>query len=79
MAEVTIVLYYVFDLPMDKIVYDNVSGYSNSWESEHDFLYYWTYIHICILACGLAKARDLKWIRKIFRSLVMARLVKASH
>lgn len=85
LVEVTVALHYVFNSPVDKIVYDvshqsyihkmltgrkeafldsekydDVSGYSNPDESEHD---HFTIGHTSTsisLACGLAKARDLK-------------------
>lgn len=85
LVEVTVALHYVFDSPVDKIVYDvshqsyihkmltgrkeaflnserydDVSGYSNPDESAHD---HFTIGHTSTsvsLACGLAKARDLK-------------------
>lgn len=40
--------------------YDDVSGYSNPHESEHDFFYVGHTSTSVSLACGLAKARDLK-------------------
>lgn len=40
--------------------YDDVSGYSNSHESEHDFFNVGHTSTSVSLACGLAKARDLK-------------------
>lgn len=85
LVEVTVALHYVFNSPVDKIVYDvshqsyihkmltgrkeaflnserydDVSGYSNPDESAHD---HFTIGHTSTsvsLACGLAKARDLK-------------------
>lgn len=85
LVEVTVALHYVFNSPVDKIVYDvshqsyvhkmltgrkdafmdsskydDVSGYSNPQESAHD---HFTIGHTSTsvsLACGLAKARDLK-------------------
>ena len=87
--ELTVALHYVFESPLDKIIFDvshqsythkilterkdaflykenygDVSGYSNPEECEHDFF------HIChtstsiSLACGMAKARDLKGNRE---------------
>lgn len=83
-VEATIALHYVFDSPIDKIVYDvshqsyvhkiltgrkeafldsdkyqNVSGYSNPDESEHDFFNIGHTSTAISLACGLAKGRDL--------------------
>ena len=85
MVEVTIALHYVFNSPVDKIVYDvshqsyihkmltgrkhaflnpeeyhSVSGYTNPEESEHDFFTVGHTSTSVSLACGLAKARDLK-------------------
>ena len=85
MVEATIALHYVFDSPIDKIVfdvshqcyphkmltgrkdaylyeehYDDVSGYTNPHESEHDFFTVGHTSTSISLACGLAKARDLK-------------------
>jgi 1-deoxy-D-xylulose-5-phosphate synthase len=84
MVEATIALHYVFDSPVDKLVfdvshqsychkmltgrkdaflyeekYDDVSGYSNPDESEHDFFTIGHTSTSISLACGLAKARDL--------------------
>ncbi|MGL5820887.1 MAG: 1-deoxy-D-xylulose-5-phosphate synthase [Sarcina sp.] len=84
-VEATIALHYVFNSPIDKIVYDvshqayphkmltgrkefyinkdkfkNLKGYTSQHESEHD---YFTIGHTSTsisLACGLAKARDVK-------------------
>ncbi len=85
MVEAAIALHYVFDSPIDKIVYDvshqsychkmltgrkdaflyeekydDVSGYSNPEECEHDFFTIGHTSTSVSLACGLAKARDLK-------------------
>ncbi|MBU3804993.1 MAG: 1-deoxy-D-xylulose-5-phosphate synthase, partial [Candidatus Cellulosilyticum pullistercoris] len=85
MVEVTIALHYVFNSPVDKIVYDvshqsythkiltgrknafidsnqyhTVSGYTAPNESEHDFFTVGHTSTSVSLACGLAKARDLK-------------------
>ncbi|MGN1411969.1 MAG: 1-deoxy-D-xylulose-5-phosphate synthase [Oscillospiraceae bacterium] len=85
MVELTIGLHYVFNSPIDKIVYDvshqsychkmltgrndaflyedkysSVSGYSNPSESEHDFFTIGHTSTSISLACGLAKARDVK-------------------
>ena len=85
MVEATIALHYVFNSPIDKIVFDvshqsychkmltgrkdgflyedkfdSVSGYSNPEESEHDFFTIGHTSTSISLACGLAKARDLK-------------------
>ena len=84
-VEATIALHYVFNSPVDKIVYDvshqsyvhkmltgrkdaylydehfgDVSGYTNPEESEHDFFNVGHTSTSVSLACGLAKARDLK-------------------
>ncbi|MBS6601774.1 MAG: 1-deoxy-D-xylulose-5-phosphate synthase [Clostridium sp.] len=84
-VEVTVALHYVFNSPVDKIVYDvshqsyvhkmltgrkdafmnpkkydDVSGYSNPEESKHDFFEIGHTSTSISLACGLAKARDLK-------------------
>lgn len=84
-VEVTVALHYVFNSPVDKIVYDvshqsyvhkmltgrkdafmnpkkydDVSGYSNPEESKHDFFEIGHTSTSVSLACGLAKARDLK-------------------
>ncbi len=45
---------------LDSAKYDNVSGYSNPDESEHDFFTIGHTSTSISLACGLAKARDLK-------------------
>lgn len=85
MVEATIAMHYVFDSPVDKIVFDvshqcythkmltgraaaflnpdnysDVSGYTNPQESEHDFFNIGHTSTAVSLACGLAKARDLK-------------------
>ncbi len=84
MAEAIIALHYVFNSPVDKIVfdvshqsychkmltgrkeaflfedkYDDVSGYTNPDESEHDFFNIGHTSTSVSLAAGLAKARDL--------------------
>lgn len=83
--ELTIALHYVFNSPIDKIVYDvshqcyphkiitgrkegflnpeqfnKVSGYTNPAESEHDIFKVGHTSTSVSLACGLAKARNLK-------------------
>lgn len=85
MVETTIAMHYVFNSPIDKIVFDvshqcyphkiltgrkngflkkedfsKVSGYTNPDESEHDFFRVGHTSTSVSLACGLAKARDLK-------------------
>lgn len=85
MVEATIAMHYVFNSPIDKIVYDvshqsyphkiltgrkdafiyeekydDVTGYSNPDESEHDFFKIGHTSTSISLASGLAKARDLK-------------------
>lgn len=85
MVEATIALHYVFNSPIDKIVFDvshqsyvhkiltgrkdafvdeskynEVTGYSNPDESEHDFFKIGHTSTSISLASGLAKARDLK-------------------
>lgn len=85
MVEATIALHYVFNSPVDKMVfdishqsyvhkmltgrkeafiypekYDEVSGYSEPSESEHDFFVIGHTSTSVSLATGLAKARDLK-------------------
>lgn len=85
MVEVTVAMHYVFNSPVDKIVYDVshqsyvhkmltgrkdaflnpknyhcISGYTNPVESEHDFFTVGHTSTSVSLACGLAKARDLK-------------------
>lgn len=85
MVEATVALHYVFNSPIDKMVfdvshqsyahkmltgrkdaflnpaeYDEVSGYTEPSESEHDqFVVGHTSTSVS-LACGLAKGRDLK-------------------
>lgn len=84
-VEATIALHYVFNSPVDKIVFDvshqsyvhkmltgrkdayiydehfeDISGYTNPKESEHDFFNVGHTSTSVSLACGLAKARDLK-------------------
>ena len=84
-VELTIALHYVFNSPIDKIVFDvshqcyphkiltgrkegflnsehfsKVSGYTNPRESEHDIFNVGHTSTSISLACGLAKARDLK-------------------
>lgn len=84
LVELTCALHYVFDSPVDKIVfdvshqcythkiltgrkdaflypehYDDVNGFSNPSESEHDFFTIGHTSTALSLACGLAKARDL--------------------
>ena len=46
---------------LDPARYDEVSGYTNPLESEHDFFTVGHTSTSVSLACGLAKARDLKW------------------
>ncbi len=85
MVEATIALHYVFNSPIDKIVFDishqsyahkmltgrkeafleeahyhDVTGFTNPMESEHDFFTIGHTSTSISLACGLAKARDLK-------------------
>ena len=85
MVEATIALHYVFNSPIDKIVYDvshqsythkiltgrknafidanqyhTVTGYTAPHESEHDFFTVGHTSTSVSLACGLAKARDMK-------------------
>src|SRR5574344_1497678 len=85
MVEAIIALHYVFNSPVDKMVfdvshqsychkmltgrkdaflyeehYDDVSGYSDPDESEHDFFTIGHTSTSISLACGLAKGRDLK-------------------
>ena len=85
MVEATIALHYVFNSPLDKIIYDvshqsythkiltgrkdafiyeekydDVTGYSNPDESEHDFFKVGHTSTSISLASGIAKARDLK-------------------
>lgn len=84
-VEPTIALHYVFNSPIDKIVFDVshqcyphkiltgrkngflneaemkvISGYTNPNESEHDFFSVGHTSTSISLACGLAKARDIK-------------------
>lgn len=84
-VEVTIALHYVFNSPVDKIVFDvshqcythkiltgrkstflndktslGVSGFTQPRESEHDFFSIGHTSTSISLACGLARARDLK-------------------
>jgi len=85
MVEMTTALHYVFNSPIDKIVYDvshqtyvhkmltgraygfldsdrydDITGYSNPGESDHDFFTLGHTSTSIALASGLAKARDLK-------------------
>ena len=85
MVEATIAMHYVFNSPIDKIVYDvshqsythkiltgrknafiyedkydDVTGYSNPDESEHDFFKVGHTSTSISLASGLAKSRDLR-------------------
>ena len=85
MIEATIALHYVFNSPIDKIVYDvshqsyphkiltgrkeafinpekfsTITGYTSQHESEHDFFTVGHTSTSVSLACGLAKARDVK-------------------
>ena len=85
MVEATIALHYVFNSPIDKIIFDvshqsyshklltgrkdaylnverfnEVSGYTNPEESEHDFFNVGHTSTSVSLACGLAKARDVQ-------------------
>lgn len=85
MIEATIALHYVFNSPVDKIVYDvshqsyphkiltgrkhgfidpkqynSITGYTSQLESEHDFFRVGHTSTSISLACGLAKARDIK-------------------
>ena len=85
MVEATIALHYVFNSPIDKIVYDvshqsyphkiltgrkenfinpekfgEITGYTSQHESEHDFFTIGHTSTSISLACGLAKARDVK-------------------
>lgn len=85
MVEATVALHYVFNSPVDKIVYDvshqsyphkiltgrknafinpdeykTVTGYTEPNESEHDFFTVGHTSTSVSLACGLAKARDVK-------------------
>lgn len=83
-VELTVAMHYVFDSPVDKIVfdvshqcythkiltgrknaflfadcYDDVNGFTNPQESEHDHFTVGHTSTAISLACGLAKARDL--------------------
>lgn len=85
MVEATIAMHYVFNSPIDKIIYDvshqsythkiltgrknafinpdeykTVTGYTEPSESEHDFFIVGHTSTSVSLACGLAKARDIK-------------------
>ena len=85
MVEATIAMHYVFNSPVDKIVYDishqcyphkiltgrkhgfidanqfqSITGYTSPKESEHDFFTVGHTSTSISLACGLAKARDIK-------------------
>lgn len=85
MVEATIAMHYVFNSPIDKIVYDvshqsyphkiltgrkhgfidkekfnSITGYTSHIESEHDFFIVGHTSTSVSLACGLAKARDLR-------------------
>lgn len=85
MVETTIAMHYVFNSPIDKIVYDvshqsyphkmltgrkngfinpdeykAITGYTAPEESEHDFFVIGHTSTSISLACGLAKARDVK-------------------
>lgn len=85
MVEATIAMHYVFNSPIDKIVYDvshqsyahkiltgrkeafinpekfgTVTGYTSQHESKHDFFTVGHTSTSISLACGLAKARDVK-------------------
>ncbi|MBO3444722.1 1-deoxy-D-xylulose-5-phosphate synthase [Clostridium sp. CCUG 7971] len=85
MVEATIALHYIFNSPIDKIVYDvshqsyphkiltgrknafinpkeykSVTGYTSPNECEHDFFTIGHTSTSISLACGLAKARDVK-------------------
>lgn len=85
MIEATVALHYVFNSPIDKIVFDvshqcythklltgrksaytvvseygTVSGFTNPEESEHDIFSIGHTSTAISLACGLAKARDLR-------------------
>ncbi len=84
-VEATIALHYVFNSPVDKIVFDvshqsyvhkiltgrkaaylnddvkwSVTGYTNPGESAHDFFSLGHTSSSISLACGLARARDIK-------------------
>lgn len=85
MIEATVALHYVFNSPIDKIIFDvshqsythklltgrkeaytnpnkysSVSGFTNPLESEHDIFSIGHTSTSISLACGVAKARDLK-------------------
>lgn len=85
MIEATIAMHYVFNSPIDKIVYDvshqsyphkiltgrkesfinpekfaDITGYTSQHESEYDFFTVGHTSTSISLACGLAKARDVK-------------------
>lgn len=85
MVETTIAMHYVFNSPIDKIVYDvshqsyphkmltgrkngfinpdeykTITGYTAPEESDHDFFVIGHTSTAVSLACGLAKARDVK-------------------
>ena len=85
MVEATIAMHYVFNSPVDKIVYDvshqsyphkiltgrkenfinpekfsDITGYTSQHESDHDFFIVGHTSTSISLACGLAKARDVK-------------------
>lgn len=85
MVEATIAMHYVFNSPIDKIVYDvshqsyphkiltgrkeyfinpekfgDITGYTSQHESKHDFFTVGHTSTSISLACGLAKARDVK-------------------
>lgn len=84
-VELSVAMHYVFDSPVDKIVfdvshqcythkiltgrkdaflsqehYDDVNGFTNPQESEHDIFTVGHTSTALSLACGLAKARDIK-------------------
>lgn len=84
-VELTIAMHYVFNSPVDKIVYDvshqcythkiltgrkenfinenkynEISGYTTQYESEHDFFIVGHTSTSISLACGLCEARDIK-------------------
>lgn len=74
MIEATLAMHYVFHSPQDKIVFDvshqcythklltgrDIGGFTNPAESEHDLFSVGHASTAVSLACGLAKARDLK-------------------
>lgn len=89
MVEATIALHYVFNSPVDKIVFDvshqsyvhkiltgrkeaftnpdkygSVTGFTAPEESEHDFFTIGHTSTSVSLACGLAKARNLKGVKE---------------